>query len=236
MTSREIIHALEAAAQQDRRKITRHLAQKGYGLFAKLTTEQIEDLPNHLQLGIRVYLDWEYDDTRQQCGDIVTWIYGVDQDNNVYVSRTWDEITDDILLELKSSLGSEDITSARIVCVDEGEDSEDSEVEYLPDEDIEIPAEFDSDSPADQLDAIADNIDDLQTAVEGIDEDIVNIDIDNNLANKLIAECDMCKGVFISATMYADPIPDSIQGECPLCGRETTQYLKWRIVRLGDSV
>lgn len=83
---------------------------------------------------------------------------------------------------------------------------------------------------ADALDTMADNVEDLQDAVEDIvDEDEPEININNNIADHFIAECERCGGVFISAVVDSDQTIDHVTGTCPLCGRETDQYLKWII-------
>ena len=82
----------------------------------------------------------------------------------------------------------------------------------------------------DTLDDVADKVDDIQDSVEEIDEDDVNIDIDNNIVNHYIAECDICHGVFISAVVESDQEVEKVSGVCPLCEKESDQYLKW-IVR-----
>ena len=81
----------------------------------------------------------------------------------------------------------------------------------------------------DTIDDVSDSVDDLQDAVEEIGEDDVDIEIENNIANHFIAECDVCHGVFISALVETDQEVDMISGVCPLCGKETDQYLKWII-------
>ena len=60
-------------------------------------------------------------------------------------------------------------------------------------------------------------------------KDDVDIDVDNNIVNHLIAECDNCKGIFISAMIASEQEVDSINGICPLCNKDTTQLLKWII-------
>ena len=77
------------------------------------------------------------------------------------------------------------------------------------------------------LDDIADTVEDIQDSVDDIQEDDVEIDIDNNIANHYIAECDTCKGVFISALVESDQEVEKISGVCPLCHKDTDQYLKW---------
>lgn len=80
-----------------------------------------------------------------------------------------------------------------------------------------------------QLDTIQDQVEDIQDQVDDIEQDDVDIDIDNNIVNHLIAECDSCKGIFISAMIASDQEVDSINGICPLCQKETSQTLRWII-------
>lgn len=60
-------------------------------------------------------------------------------------------------------------------------------------------------------------------------EDPINIEIENNISDHYIAECEKCQGVFISATIESDQKISKVTGECPLCGEESDQYLKWVI-------
>lgn len=85
----------------------------------------------------------------------------------------------------------------------------------------------------DSVDDLADQVEDLQDAFDGIDEDDPNIEIDNNIEGKYIAECDRCKGIFISAIPESDVYMDHIHGTCPLCEHETDQYLNW-VVRKAE--
>ena len=81
----------------------------------------------------------------------------------------------------------------------------------------------------DQLDDIQDSVEDIQDSVDDIKEDDPAIDLDNNITNHLIAECENCKGVFISAMIDSEQEVESISGVCPLCNKNTTQLLKWII-------
>ena len=83
---------------------------------------------------------------------------------------------------------------------------------------------------ADQVDDMASNIEDMQDAIEDVEEDDIEIDIDNNITGHYIAECEKCKGIFISATVKSDQPVSSVSGVCPLCQEESEQYLKWYIV------
>lgn len=79
----------------------------------------------------------------------------------------------------------------------------------------------------DTLDGMADDIEDMQDDLEEITEDDPNIDNENNIDGHYIAECDRCKGIFISAVIESDQEIDKITGICPLCNRNSDQYLKW---------
>lgn len=106
--------------------------------------------------------------------------------------------------------------SRRIYAADEDFDNE------MMDEDL-----LDEDELDDTLDDMADNIEDMQDALDEIDEDDPDIEVDNNIADHYIAECDRCHGVFISAVIESDQQVDKISGICPLCDKESDQYLKW---------
>lgn len=60
-------------------------------------------------------------------------------------------------------------------------------------------------------------------------QDGSTIDIDNNIVNHLIAECQNCHGIFISAMVASDQMVESINGVCPLCNKDTEQFLQWII-------
>lgn len=72
-------------------------------------------------------------------------------------------------------------------------------------------------------------LDDEEVEEADIQEDDPEIDVDNNIVDHLIAECDNCKGIFISAMIASEQDVQSINGVCPLCNKDTTQTLKWII-------
>lgn len=115
---------------------------------------------------------------------------------------------------------------SRIVAADE-----DFQEEGLDDQ-VDIPDDTfaeDDDTFDDNLDDMADTIEDMQDTLDEVTEDDVDIEIDNNVENHLIAECDKCHGIFISAMIESDQEVDKITGICPLCERESDQYFKWVI-------
>lgn len=87
----------------------------------------------------------------------------------------------------------------------------------------------DTDGVIDALDDVADSVEEIQDDIEDVDEDTTDIAMNNNIANHFIAECDKCQGVFISAVIESDQEIDHVSGICPLCGKESDQFLKWVI-------
>lgn len=88
---------------------------------------------------------------------------------------------------------------------------------------------------ADTLDDIADSVNDMQDSVEDITEDDPDIEVENDITNHYICQCDVCNGIFVSALMETDQEVDSVSGICPNCGKESEQFIKW-IVRELDYV
>ena len=86
---------------------------------------------------------------------------------------------------------------------------------------------------SDAIDDLADNVEDVQDAIEDIDEDDPTLYVNNNIEDHLIAECERCHGIFISAVLQSDMEIDHVTGTCPLCGKESNQYLKW-VVKPND--
>lgn len=68
-----------------------------------------------------------------------------------------------------------------------------------------------------------------ETLDDDFKQDNSTVEIDNNITNHLIAECQNCHGIFISAMLASDQVIDSINGVCPLCDKDTEQALRWII-------
>lgn len=90
-------------------------------------------------------------------------------------------------------------------------------------------AEVDADDIRDTISDLADSVGEVQDVVEEVSEDDVDIEVDNNITNHFIAECDSCHKVFISAMVETDQDVRSVTGICPICDKETEQILKWVI-------
>ena len=88
----------------------------------------------------------------------------------------------------------------------------------------------DDNAISDTIDDVQDTLEDVQDTLDDVTEDDPSIEIENNIDGHYIAECEKCHGVFISAIVESDEEMTSIHGTCPLCDKETEQFLKW-IVR-----
>lgn len=162
-----------------------------------------------------------------------SWIYYTDG-GQVY---TWDS-DEDLVDNVKEAYDSCPSTtrsvksatairaaSARIVAADEDDEGEEGSAFDTDFADIDV----DGDDLNDTLDDVADTVQDIQDSVDEIQEDDVNIEIDNNISNHYIAECEGCHGIFISATVQSDQKISHVTGICPLCQKETDQKMKWVI-------
>lgn len=109
------------------------------------------------------------------------------------------------------------VTQKRRIAAADGEDDPDADSEEYNDE------------VDDTLTDLADTVDDMEELFDDVEEDDVAIDVDNNIADHYIAECDRCSGVFVSAMLETDPHPVKISGVCPLCEKESDQYLHWLV-------
>lgn len=85
------------------------------------------------------------------------------------------------------------------------------------------------------VDDLAENVEEVQDAIDDMDEDDPSIEVNNNIEDHLIAECERCHGIFISAILQSDMEIDHVTGTCPLCGRESNQYLKWVVKPAGTE-
>ena len=105
-------------------------------------------------------------------------------------------------------------------------------------EDTAVFGDADEEATTENTDFEDDEFDDTEN--EGIDDvtddmgidgqqDGSTIEIDNNIVNHLVAECQNCHGIFISAMLASDQIIESINGVCPLCSKDTEQVLRWII-------
>lgn len=158
------------------------------------------------------------------------WEYLIDGDD-IYIEDSERELANSMCNRFKES--KKRVTSSvntrgksRIVAADEDFD------ELTDDEE---PVVDDGEGFTDSIDDLSDQVDDIQDQVDDIQEDGVTIDTDNNISNHYIAECDNCHGIFISAVIESDQKVDKITGVCPLCEKESEQYLRWVVKDVNND-
>lgn len=121
------------------------------------------------------------------------------------------------------------IKASKTITAAEGDEEDDLAEDNFDMDDVDI-EDISDDDTSDKIDDLADDIDELSDAVDDVEQDDVDIAVLNNIEDHYIAECESCQGVFISAVIhYQDQAVDKITGKCPLCGKDTDQYLKWVI-------
>ena len=92
---------------------------------------------------------------------------------------------------------------------------------------------FDEDEVDSDVDSEAED-EEAELDEETFEEEDPSIEIDNNIENHYIAECESCHGIFISAVILSDQPVETLTGTCPLCGKDTDQSLKWVIKSIED--
>lgn len=135
--------------------------------------------------------------------------------DGVYADSKIDEVSNAVLSAASAPLTT--ITAA----------DEDEEQFVFDDESFDVP-EDDTNLVEDEEEAAEDSTEEDTEELED-PEDGVDIQTDNNIAGHYIAECNRCHGVFISALMESDQHIEFISGICPLCEKESDQYIKWVI-------
>ena len=158
----------------------------------------------------------------------VRWSYELDTHDSDVVM--WDLTSSVSIEELADRIIQKGAIKVQASTYIAAADDDEFDSELINDEfDSEFINDADEDNIDNQLDDIADNIEDIQDTVDDIQEDDVSIDTDNNIANHYIAECDNCHSVFITAVLESDQTVEKISGICPICEKETDQYLRWVI-------
>ena len=151
----------------------------------------------------------------------------------IYINKPDDELANALKTASRdvsesTKLKSNTITAAKITAADEDFESDEFDESF-----DDATSEEDSDSLADSIDSISDKVDDMQDTIDDAEvEDDIDIDIENNIDNHYIAECERCHGIFISSVVESDQQLEKIHGTCPLCDRDTDQYLKWTVKKV----
>lgn len=149
--------------------------------------------------------------------------------DEVFIDQSTSDLAERVAEELKSQ-GVRASTKSIIYAADD----DDTEGFADADEDENFDDFGDDDSIEDNIDELSDQVEDLQDSIDEVTEDESSIDVDNNIENHYIAECESCHGIFISAVVESDQKVQKISGICPLCEKETDQYLNW-IIRKANK-
>lgn len=152
--------------------------------------------------------------------------------DDIFIDKEPHEVATVAVRRIKNGYRDRIISKTDILAADDDADDPSMDDGFDADPDFDV---MDEDASMDDtLDSMADDIEDLQDAVDEVQEDDPSIDIDNNISDHYIVECDRCKGIFISAVIESDQQVRKVTGTCPLCGKETEQLVKW-IVRDIDQ-
>lgn len=154
--------------------------------------------------------------------------------DTVYIQKPCEEIVSDIERSVKNRVSesmriskyASSVTSSSITAADDDFESDDFSDETDPTDS--------TDSLSDNIDDIADTVEDIQDTIDDVQEDDVNIQVENNISDHYIAECERCHGIFISSVIRTEQPLEKISGTCPLCDRQTDQYLKWVVKDVKD--
>lgn len=119
-----------------------------------------------------------------------------------------------------------EVSNAILESLDDSKDSVFAADEgFVFEDEVESPEDFEDASEEE----ISEETSDAETEEFEDPEEGVDIETDNNISGHYIAECNRCHGVFISALMESDQHVEFISGICPLCEKESDQYIKWVI-------
>lgn len=212
-------------AQEDAKYIADQLMQKHTVVDVKdITATKVSDAAvdaEEVEYDVQIVLDIDGD---QQ---VVNFQYYLQPDGNVELSEDLDNVIQSVNSRIMSSWNTADLQT--ITAADDFDsDDFDDDFDEIPHEPAEDDTIADDDSITDTLNNMSEQLDDLQDDItDPSNEDDINIDINNNIDNHYIAECEKCHGIFISSLIASDQRVESIHGVCPLCDKESDQYLKW---------
>lgn len=212
-------------AKEDAKYIADRLMQKHTAVDVKdITATKVSDAAvdaEEVEYDVQIVLNIDGD---QQ---VVNFQYYLQPDGNVELSEDLDNViqsVDNRIMSGQSTVNLQTITAAD----DFDSDDFDDDFDETPHEPVEDDTVADDDSITDTLNDMSEQLDDLQDDItDPSNEDDINIDINNNIDNHYIAECEKCHGIFISSLIASDQRVESIHGVCPLCDKESNQYLKW---------
>lgn len=218
--------SIMSMAQEDAKYIANRLVQKHTVVDVKdIKVNKISDAAvdaEEIEYDVQIVLDIDGD---QQA---VNFQYYLQPNGDVELSEDLDNVVQSVnnrIMSGRNTAGLQTITAADDF---DSDDFDDDDFDEIPHEPVEDDTVADDDSITDTLNDMSEQLDDLQDDItDPSNEDDINIDINNNIDNHYIAECEKCHGIFISSLIASDQQVESIHGVCPLCDKESDQYLKW---------
>lgn len=213
-------------AQEDAKYIADRLMQKHAVVDVKdIRVTKVSDAAvdaEEVEYNVQIVLDIDSD---QQ---VVNFQYYLQPDGNVELSDDLDNVIQSVDSRIMSGQNTSDLQIITAANDFDSDDFDDDDFDEIPHEPVEDDTVADDDSITDTLNNMSEQLDDLQDDItDPSNEDDINIDINNNIDNHYIAECEKCHGIFISSLIASDQQVESIHGVCPLCDKESNQYLKW---------
>lgn len=213
-------------AQEDAKYIANRLMQKHTVVDVKdIKVNKISDAAvdaEEIEYDVQIVLAIDGD---QQA---VNFQYYLQPNGNVELSEDLDNVVQSVnnrIMSGRNTAGLQTITAADDF---DSDDFDDDDFDEIPHEPVEDDTVADDDSITDTLNDMSEQLDALQDDItDPSNEDDINIDINNNIDNHYIAECEKCHGIFISSLIASDQQVESIHGVCPRCDKESDQYLKW---------
>lgn len=232
--------AVKKYAKEDANEVAK-IASERLGFELKLDHMTFQVTPNYedpeddynsgLLTEVTVYFTFTDPETGEPAVNR-SFLEYLQKDDDIFIDKEPHEVATVAVRRIKNGYRDRIISKTDILAADD--DADDPSMDDGFDADPDFDAMDEDASMDDTLDSMADDIEDLQDAVDEVQEDDPSIDIDNNISDHYIVECDRCKGIFISAVIESDQQVRKVTGTCPLCGKETEQLVKW-IVRDIDQ-
>lgn len=218
-----IIHQIKQYATEDANSVINKLNESGFNAFIR-KIDLASDKTDPKEVWVTCVV-WTVVKGRKS-SFILKYTY--DADDNIYMISDLPKVIDN---QVKKWTRTPIKSSTAIMAADDDDFFNDGR---------DMPGSFgggesSDDAVGDEIDDLADSVDDLKDSIDEVKKDQTELEIDNNIANHYICECDQCHNIFISAIIESDQEIDHITGVCPVCEKESEQRIKWVIRSINDE-
>lgn len=199
----EILHNIKSIARDDFNKIEAGVKESNQDVTASIDKMRFSVKGNT----ITASCDFRSKDSSEVIEASINYERN---SNGIFADSEVGEVTDAILSAIQHTTitaADEDAMGFDDPAFDEDFASDFSEDDFRPEEDVLLEDEEEYEDP----------------------ESDIDIETDNNIDGHYIVECDRCHGVFISALVESEQTVEYLSGICPLCEKESDQYVKWVI-------